>query len=544
MYLWYKLSHVCYAYLTDIPTSSDVLGQEADDRETDLDSGLSLADLDLPDSDLADTESDSSSDLGDSSFDRDGLFERSRWFTRGWTLQELVAPQVLEFYAADWTEIGTKLSLSDHLSVITRIDIEVLRGNREPSDCLVAERMSWAARRTTTRIEDQAYSLLGIFNANMPLIYGEGSYAFQRLQEEVMKATEDYSLFAAHTLTDDGDGRNSYGRKIRKASSLILGVLASNYTIHPAGLFAEHPRNFNFRSRDLTQLAPNHSYLNPLSESDGGGNVYDAPLMTGRGLRIRLPIYRVTGKGAKTARGQEEEEFWLAHLHCSMYGRPLCVALRRESPVSVVYQRVLARGMWMYYSHVPVQDFKPTTIYIRHARTPFWKSSRVADLGRDHGRFSIRIDMKLPRPLENPTITFRKVNLYNPNSWTLSRLQHSPVVPESLGIGGTVFMRCVPRDAGFSFILAFAQRWCRVLALDDPVFPSNQGGLFDVPSLSLDNSSPVRSVVDRFLQNWPEKSDRSSAAICGYRVEAGWKTSGVDWGYVVLVTAGLVSGDS
>ncbi|KAK1829407.1 HET-domain-containing protein, partial [Podospora conica] len=180
MYLWYKMSHVCYAYLADIPTSSQVM----------LDS-----DPESPKSSWSDisTESDSDSEQVEG-FDASGIFRNSKWFKRGWTLQELIAPRVLEFYAADWTEIGTKTSLSYYLSIITRIRDPVLRGQQEPTTCLVAERMSWASHRKTTRIEDQAYSLLGIFNVNIPLIYGEGGHAFQRLQEEIMKTTEEYSL--------------------------------------------------------------------------------------------------------------------------------------------------------------------------------------------------------------------------------------------------------------------------------------------------------------------------------------------------------------
>src|SRR5205809_4373832 len=91
-----------------------------------------------------------------------------------------------EFYAADWTEIGTKSSLRGLLSDITGVEHEVLRGT-DPSYCSVAQRMSWASQRVTSRIEDQAYCLVGLFNVNMPLLYGEGQKAFIRLQEEIMR---------------------------------------------------------------------------------------------------------------------------------------------------------------------------------------------------------------------------------------------------------------------------------------------------------------------------------------------------------------------
>jgi len=126
-------------------------------------------------------------------FDVKNVFKSSRWFTRGWDLQELIAPVVVEFYAQDWSAIGTKSDLRQELTLITGIDLQVL-GGAELSACNVAERMSWAAFRETTRAEDKAYSLLGIFQINMPLLYGEGKRAFLRLQEEILKTYDDYTV--------------------------------------------------------------------------------------------------------------------------------------------------------------------------------------------------------------------------------------------------------------------------------------------------------------------------------------------------------------
>ncbi|KAJ8108776.1 hypothetical protein OPT61_g7938 [Boeremia exigua] len=121
---------------------------------------------------------------------------RAKWFTRGWTLQELIAPLDMGFYDKNCTFLGTKVSLLGHLNVITGIDENVLSDCRIISLISVATRMSWAARRTTTKVEDIAYSLFGIFGVNLPLLYGEGTRAFQRLQEEILKETDDQSLFA------------------------------------------------------------------------------------------------------------------------------------------------------------------------------------------------------------------------------------------------------------------------------------------------------------------------------------------------------------
>ncbi|KAH8773216.1 hypothetical protein BGZ57DRAFT_983675 [Hyaloscypha finlandica] len=120
----------------------------------------------------------------------------SRWFRRGWTLQELIAPPIVEFYDRNWFEVGTKLSLLGTIAAITRIDIRVLENSQRLDSINVASRMSWASERKTTRKEDEAYCLMGIFGVNMPLLYGEGHRAFHRLQEEIMKIHDDYTLFA------------------------------------------------------------------------------------------------------------------------------------------------------------------------------------------------------------------------------------------------------------------------------------------------------------------------------------------------------------
>ncbi|KKA30491.1 hypothetical protein TD95_000650 [Thielaviopsis punctulata] len=122
-------------------------------------------------------------------------FADSQWFERGWTLLELLAPRDVEFYAADWAEIGTKSSLEAQIAGITGIRRDVLRG-ASPATCSVAERLSWAARRRTAKVEDAAYSLMGLFGVHMPVIYGEGRRAWTRLQELILQTTEDMSLLA------------------------------------------------------------------------------------------------------------------------------------------------------------------------------------------------------------------------------------------------------------------------------------------------------------------------------------------------------------
>lgn len=119
-----------------------------------------------------------------------------RWFTRGWTLQELLAPTEIEFFNKAWKPVGSKSSLIEAIHQATRIPGSALTQEYELQTFCVAERMSWAAKRKTTRSEDIAYSLLGIFDVNMPLIYGEGEKAFLRLQEEILKRKNDLTVLA------------------------------------------------------------------------------------------------------------------------------------------------------------------------------------------------------------------------------------------------------------------------------------------------------------------------------------------------------------
>ena len=121
-------------------------------------------------------------------------FQKSRWFTRGWTLQELIAPTTVEFFSKEGEQLGDKRSLERHIHEITGIPVEALQGS-SLSDFSVTERMLWTEKRETTCKEDKAYSLLGIFDVYMPLIYGEGrESAFKRLQEEIDKALKGKSF--------------------------------------------------------------------------------------------------------------------------------------------------------------------------------------------------------------------------------------------------------------------------------------------------------------------------------------------------------------
>jgi Heterokaryon incompatibility protein (HET) len=154
MFRWYRNADKCYVYLTDV--SRPTLG--ADDKPSQL--------------------------------PWESSFRKSRWFTRGWTLQELVAPVLVEFFSKDGERLGDRRSLERHIHEVTGIPVKALQGS-PLSDFSIPERMLWAESRDTTRKEDRAYSLLGIFDIHMPLIYGEGrEKAFKRLREEIYRASK------------------------------------------------------------------------------------------------------------------------------------------------------------------------------------------------------------------------------------------------------------------------------------------------------------------------------------------------------------------
>ncbi|RDX41419.1 hypothetical protein OH76DRAFT_1489509 [Lentinus brumalis] len=117
-------------------------------------------------------------------------------FAGGWTLQELIAPRYLIFLASNWALLGTKSAFADLVEEISGVDIEVLTFTRDVTKVSVARRMSWAAKRQITRLEDDAHSLMGTFDVHMSTIYGEGRAAFRRLQEEILKHTNDHTQFA------------------------------------------------------------------------------------------------------------------------------------------------------------------------------------------------------------------------------------------------------------------------------------------------------------------------------------------------------------
>lgn len=274
MFTWYGRAEVCYAYLSDVEWYDTKLGGHV-------------------------------SRLG-----------HSRWFTRGWTLQELLAPTRIDYFSRDWILIEASVkcrhadadNFLEGISAVTGIVLRALKGFADLREFRVAEKMSWAARRETTRIEDVAYSLMGIFDINMPLLYGEGEKAFGRLQEQILSRTEDYSIFAWQS---------------QHAKLDMIEVT-------PVSFFASHPSEFG----QLTEVIDNRLKLQKIPFGLSGSLDHlvhadsEPPSVTARGIRMNLLLTdgpdSTVKYGLLSALGKQ---------------RWLCVPIRRYDPKLPIYGR-------------------------------------------------------------------------------------------------------------------------------------------------------------------------------------------------------------
>ncbi|RPD75564.1 hypothetical protein L226DRAFT_485780 [Lentinus tigrinus ALCF2SS1-7] len=231
MYEWYLRSDICFALLYDVDEADDPYAQRSS-------------------------------------------FRKSEWFKRGWTLQELIAPREVVFCSRNWCPLGTKRSLGSVIEQATGIDTAILLHEQSLESVSVARKMSWASFRKTTRVEDEAYSLMGLFGIYMPTIYGEGSNAFLRLQEEIIQRIPDQSIFAwgCRTLQDEA---SSSGRAPMVAADLS----------HSPSLLAPSPASFSYSQhftcisfQDLGKLI-GRPHLGPTENS-----------ITSHGVRMRVPL--------------------------------------------------------------------------------------------------------------------------------------------------------------------------------------------------------------------------------------------------------------
>ena len=330
MYQWYARSSVCYAFLPDVSS-------EEDHRR------------------------------GDSHF------RHSRWFTRGWTLQELIAPVDVQFLSRQWTFIGSKHSLAELVVEITNIQYNALLHIELLDEFSVAQRLSWAADRKTTRVEDEAYSLLGIFDINMPTVYGEGEQAFQRLQEEIMRRTPDQSLFA----WTDARLPDPWSRMpIQNPNSTdTYGQNAKVTLIQRSGrpFLAPSPASFKY-STDIKSLSHDEVARRLQLDPDNLPTTdYD---FTPHGIRTRLPVISITDylPSARISHGMADilrPSWYFVILGCEhrnfpghLLGRFCCI---QSSGSSARIESADSQSINIGGGHCELLPLSPTTITRIHS---------------------------------------------------------------------------------------------------------------------------------------------------------------------------------
>ncbi|KAI9067530.1 HET-domain-containing protein [Trametes sanguinea] len=241
MFDWYRYARLCFVYLSDVPPISNP------------------DDLDRPGS----------------------AFRESRWFRRGWTLQELLAPTSLFFFSSEWTVLGSKHTLSPFIEQITGIPLDFLTFQRPLEASSVACRMSWAVGRETTREEDEAYSLMGIFGVKITTTYGEGRHAFIRLQEEILRTIPDQTIFAWGLSTSNPRFLFDRPEEDWLYPDMLQNLFKVKVSSSSQYLFASSPRDFQ-RSSHIAHA--------PWSDILAVRPTYT---ITPYGIRTRLPVVSV-----------------------------------------------------------------------------------------------------------------------------------------------------------------------------------------------------------------------------------------------------------
>ncbi|KAM5544352.1 hypothetical protein V8D89_002012 [Ganoderma adspersum] len=270
MFVWYRDAEVCYTFLVDVPTAPFAMLES-----------------------------------------KGSAFRTSVWFTRGWTLQELIAPRQLVFLSRTWEPLGTKACLSKLIEEITGIPMSVLASggqgtiHRSLDKCSVAQRMSWAAHRNTAKVEDRAYSLLGIFDIQMALLYGEGERAFLRLQEEILRRIPDQTIFAWGNVHPKRFLACNVKRPVIPDADSPISPRNLSQS-HPSGAATateRRPRGFNFR---VDSAQSRMMFAQSPRDFAGAGHVVAVPLDVFRNLLARFceifpQEYTFTPHGIRTA---------------------------------------------------------------------------------------------------------------------------------------------------------------------------------------------------------------------------------------------------
>ncbi|OJT02394.1 Vegetative incompatibility protein HET-E-1 [Trametes pubescens] len=313
MYEWYRQANVCYVYLVDVPSTDD-LGSPG------------------------------------------SAFRASRWHRRGWTLQELIAPTNVVFLSSDWRPLGTKTTLAPLLESITGVDMSILLHKNPLSSVSVARRMWWASTRQTTRVEDEAYALMGIFDVRIPMVYGEGRKAFILLQEEILKTVPDQSLLAwgpRFSASQESASPASLLRLIEERIT-ILDTPLTSFQRPARSLLALSPHDFR-TAKTVTSLSTKRFQELVWDSSGQQGQLEQTSMYipSMHGVRISFPLLRYSPPTFPESTLHAErssyrdcgcgpfECTWLALLQCAdssgnLIALPLC-----EPPASTADEGLL-----------------------------------------------------------------------------------------------------------------------------------------------------------------------------------------------------------
>ncbi|KAL9634914.1 MAG: hypothetical protein Q9164_003799 [Protoblastenia rupestris] len=373
----------------------------------------------------------------------------------------MLAPMSLTFFDQDWTEIGTKASLQTLISDLTGIDNQILLNN-DAGDVSVAQKLSWASKRETTRVEDQAYCLMGIFGINMPLLYGEGDNAFRRLQLEILKVSTDHTLFA---WTGEGQDR---------------------------GLLARSPSEF----------------VNCGSVCEVNGNWAKSPYsMTNKGLSIDLRLMWILGNSSYYDRprecGTRAEGQILAILDCQREDQQ-----DRDYTMLAVRLREASGGTFVRINPSKIENLEAAWVRRAHQREVCFSEQYLSGFNAVHG---------VDDPHRTYTFSVKTLTLHPNSGYTL--VQAFPDKWEGLGEGmrldmdhrgstGVLLFKKKGDNKGFLVILGMGKYnpWCDIVpdvheeSLLEPIKPY-------VDSTEIDSKHTRKSLnLDRVSESLPGAS--------------------------------------
>ncbi|KAK5679414.1 hypothetical protein LTS10_008231 [Elasticomyces elasticus] len=316
MFKWYANAQKCYVYLSDVSTRKR--GREGEVEST------WRAD-----------------------------FEQSRWFRRGWTLQELLAPRMVEFYSSEETSLGTKESLADLVFEITRIPLSAVRG-APLSSFPVSARRAWVNGRETTREEDLAYCMLGILDVSLPVVYGEGDHAWTRLRDALIRSFGD-ELGTFSSATDAGRVNRAQLERVNGIAVMLESLSFEQISAREAmiseahestcGWFLQHPLFCAWQSANA-QNQPHHRFLwvngNPgVGKSTLMKYAYDFACMTASREKIVVAFFF-------NARGSELERSTVGMYRSLLYQLLNAANDMQDllAPAARAYERLRKRQSW------------------------------------------------------------------------------------------------------------------------------------------------------------------------------------------------------